>query len=147
MQKKKHNNRLLKKALFTQSYGTYTDEILVIVGDITKNELFAYLKKVNAHVNFSKWVLNDFPKWQERIKNQNSGLFCWNNEVSGCVLVLREAYDAWEYWETLMHEVHHIVDDFKNKKGLEKEPEAQAYLFEYLFHSLRRKLMALEPIK
>ena len=97
-------------------------------------------------MDFSKWVLKDFSDWEENIKNKNKGLFCWNEMVEGCVLLLRPYQDAWEYWETLMHEIQHIVQYLAKCKGMNDEPEAQAYLFEFLFRSIRRKLQGTDKI-
>ncbi len=138
--------KLIKKTIFVQSYGTYTNEILVIVGIKDKKKVFQYLKKIKAKVDFSKWVLTDFDDWKESVGGKHKGLFCWNEKVNGAVLVLRETDDSWEYWEVLMHECHHIVQHLAKTKGMYDEAEAQAYLFEFLFHSLRRKLQGIDKI-
>lgn len=133
-----------KNLMFVQTCGTYTDEILVIVGEFKKTEVFKYLKKVKAKVDYSKWVLNDYDEWLRVIKEEAKGLFCFNDKVSGTVLMLRKPEDTWEYWEVIMHEVHHIVQKLSKKNKMFEEAEAQAYLFEYLFRQLRRKIMGIE---
>lgn len=132
-----------KTKIFTQDCGTYSDQILVICG-ATKKETHAYLKNVKANKDFSEWVLNDFSEWENRTKAQNSALFCWNEKVEGCVLFLRPLKDCWEYWETLMHECHHATLHLAKKKMFQDEMENQAYLFEYLFRSIRRKICGLD---
>ena len=62
------------------------------------------------------------------------------------LLLLRPYQDAWEYWETLMDEIQHIVQYLAKCKGMNDEPEAQAYLFEFLFRSIRRKLQGTDKI-
>lgn len=133
--------------MFVQEYGTYTNELLVLVGIEDKKKLLAYLKKIKAKFDFSKWVLEDFDGWKERIKKNNPGLFCWNDIVEGAVLVLRPYQDTWEYWECLMHEIHHIVQHLAKTRFMYEEQEAQAYLFEFLFHSVRRKLQGIDKMK
>ena len=138
--------KLPKELIFTQDFGTYTTQMLVVVGVTDKQKVFRYLKKVKASVDFSKWMLTDFDDLKESITKKNLGLFCWNYKVEGIVLMLREPVDSWNYWEILMHETHHVVQWFAKQKGMFEEPEGQAYLFEYLFHSIRRKLQGIDPI-
>ena len=137
---------MYKPCIFTQDYGTYSDEILVISGITDKKKVFAYLKKIHALVPFAKWILTDWDEFQEKLK-KNKGLFCWNNEVSGTVLFLHQCGDAWDFWNTLLHETNHIVFQIAKRKGFETEMEAQAYLQEFLFTSIRRKLLGLDPLR
>lgn len=61
------------------------------------------------------------------------------------VLRLRPFQDSWQWWETLIHELNHLVDGMAEAQAFEKEWEAKAYLQEYLFHEIRRKCMGLDP--
>ena len=135
-----------KEMMFVQTCETYQNEILVLVGATDKNKLFRYLKKIKARADFSLWVLEDFSDWEKNIKSEKKGLFCWNKNVEGLVLFLRPLKNDWEYWETLMHEIQHIVQHLAKCKGMNDEPEAQAYLFEFLFRSIRRKLQGTDKI-
>lgn len=138
---------LLKKAIFVQKYGTYTNEMVVIAGVTDKKEVFRYLKKIKAKPKFSKWLLENFDDWTDCLKNKNKGLFCYNDIIGeGTVLLLRSPDDSWEYWEVLMHEIHHTVQHLAKTKMMFEEVEAQAYLFEFLFHSIRRKLRGVDKI-
>lgn len=139
-------SKLLKDTTFVQDYGTYSNEILVIVGEQNKKELFKYLKKIKAIKEFSKWVLENLDEWNKSIKDKNKGQFCYDDGVNGTVLMLRSTHDSWEYWEILMHECHHIVQHLAKRKGMFEEVEAQAYLQEFLFRSIRRKLMCIDKI-
>lgn len=132
--------------MFIQDYGTYRNEILVMAGITDKQEVYKYLKKNRVKPDISKWILNDFNEWKEAIEKKQKGLFCWNEECSGTVLFLRSFEDTWDYWEVLMHEAHHIVHQMASAKMMLKEMDAQAYLFEYLFHSIRRKLQGIDKI-
>jgi len=135
-----------KEIIFVQECGTYTNQILVLIGCQDKNKLFKYLKKIKTKADFAKWVLQDFDNWKEDIKNKNIGQFCYNNQVEGTVLVMQHYEDSWEYWEVLMHEIHHVVQYLAEGKGMLKEIEAQAYLFEFLFRSIRRKIQGVDKI-
>ncbi len=134
-----------KPKIFIQQCGSYTNEVLVICG-ASKNETFLFLKKVRAIKAFAKWVLEDYDEWHEKLKKNTSGMFCYNDKVMGYVMVLRPHKDNWNYWETLMHEVHHLVLHTAKMKGFLEEPENNAYLFDFLFRNLRRKLQGTDPI-
>lgn len=144
MKTKKKTKKKPKPIMFVQDFGTYTNEILVLCGVTDKKELLKYLKKVKAKFEFSKWVLEDFDGWKKDIEKKHLAQFCFNNEIQGGVLMLRPMEDCWNYWEVLMHEVHHIVQNLAKQKGMFEELEAQAYLFEYLFKSIRRILMGVD---
>jgi len=138
--------RLPKELMFIQEYGTYTNQMLVIVGVSDKKKVFRFLKKNRVNVDFSKWVLEDFSDWKENIDKKLEGMFCWKNGVGGVVLILRPPNDSWEYWEVLMHEIHHAVQHLAKQKDMFEELEAQAYLFEHLFRSIRKKLQGIDKI-
>lgn len=141
----KTKKKYKKPKIFTQGMGTYADQLLVICG-ASKKEVFSFLKKGKASVKFSEWVLNDFSHWEESIKNRVKGLFCFNDEIQGAVLFIGPVDDDWGYWQILMHEIHHVVFKISHQKAFVDEIEAQAYLFEFLFKEIRRKMMGLEPI-
>ena len=63
------------------------------------------------------------------------------------LLLLRKVRDDWDYWEILLHETHHITWYLAEGKMFQKEMEAQAYLQEYLFHAIRRKIMGIDSKK
>lgn len=133
-----------KSIMFVQDLGFYTDEVLVLSGVTDKKEVFKYLKKTKVNVKFAKYVLEEFDSWNEKMK-LNLGLYCWGE--FGKVLVLRGIKDDWDYWQTLMHELHHLVTHVSQIKGFQSEMENQAYLFEYLFKSIRRKLQGVDKLE
>ena len=53
----------------------------------------------------------------KKLVKENKGLFCFNEDVQGSVLYLCKPEDTWDYWTTLMHEIHHIVH-FQAKKKM-----------------------------
>jgi len=57
------------------------------------------------------------------------------------VLILPLPKDNWTYYESLLHELSHILDWIVEMKMLEGEGEARAYLHEWLFREIRRKLL------
>jgi len=142
MKKKKQS----KPIIFVQDYGTYSNELLVLVGVTDKRQIYKFLKKKRANMEFSKWVLEDFDHWKSKLVHEFFGLVCTKENMNGSVLVLRTFEDTWTYWENLIHETHHIVQDLAKKKMMFEEAEAQAYLQEYLFRNIRRKLQKIDPL-
>ena len=138
--------KLLKELIFVQDTGVYNDEILVVAGITDKTKVLSFLKRYKADKKFSEWIAQDFDIWIEGIKKENKASFCFNKDANGIVLILCSPKDTWDYWETLMHEVHHAVFNLSVRKSLIEEMEAQAYLMEYLFRSIRRKLQGVDKI-
>ena len=123
--------------------------MLVCVGITDKKAVFRYLKKIHAKVEFSKWVLTEFDNWKKDLEEKNIGQLCWHDDLEkqyGLVLMLRPYFDAWDYWQVLIHELNHVVQFLAKKKGFQDEPENQAYLQEHLFRSIRRKLQGTDKI-
>jgi hypothetical protein len=139
------SKRIKKPKIFVQECGTYSNEILVLCG-ASKMDTFRFLKKIKAKVSFTKWVLEDFDDWNKKVSGENDGMFCYNTECAGTVLVLKpiKGDGDWKYWETLMHEVHHIVFWLSEQKAFKGETENQAYLFDHLFRNIRRKIQGVE---
>lgn len=129
--------------IFIQDYGTYFNEMLVLVGKIDKKKLLRFLKKEKVKFEVAKWILENFDDWND---DEAKGKFCFNKKLPVTVMVLRKVEDTWIYWEILMHECHHAVHFIAETKCMYDEPEAQAYLFDYLFRSLRRKLDGTDKI-
>ena len=69
-----------------------------------------------------------------------------NKDKVYLVLILQKLRDDWVYWETLIHELSHIVDWIVDMKMLDGETEARAYLHEWLFREVRRKLQGIDKI-
>jgi hypothetical protein len=134
-----------KELLFIQKCGHYSNEILVLAGVQDKKTVFRFLKKKKVKKESSKWVLENFDEWNEEMKEKQKGLVCFNTEIKCLVLVLRKPDDSWDYWTSLLHEVHHLVYEISHQKYFVDEGENQAYLFEFLFTEIRRKLMGIDP--
>lgn len=127
-----------KKTIFIQDFGSTSDQMLVCVG-VEKIDVLKYCKKVGVKKDFLKMV--EYLDWEWMRKQK--GVFHWNDESSGTILFLHTPRDEWEYWECLIHELHHAVHEWGKRKCRNEEMEMLAYQQEYLFRSIRRKLMGL----
>lgn len=124
-----------KPIIFIQDYGTYAHDILVAAG-ATRKEIIAFSKKNKCKKDFIEWLEKDERMFE--LSKTEKGLFCWSD--AGKLLLLRTVKDDWEYWECVMHEVHHATHHLAKRNMMEDEMEGQAYLFEFLFRSIRKKL-------
>jgi hypothetical protein len=131
-----------KPIIFVQDTGVYTDQILVCAG-ASKKDVIAFNKKKRAIKPFQEWLKNETSLYQEAEKNE--GIYAQNDDVQGSVLMLRPFEDKWDYWEVLIHELHHAVEFLAKRKAMQEETEAKAYLQGYLFRSIRRKFSGIDP--
>lgn len=141
IKKHKRVSKKSKKSLFIQGHGTYSNETIVAIGS-TNAEILAYAKRIKAKPDAIKWI----ETW---VGNENilseSGWIRYQSEGGWTVMWLRPFNDdCWEYWETLIHELVHLVDFLLgDQKRMKDESEARAYQTEFLFRSIRRKLLKL----
>jgi len=137
---KPRKKRIKKPIIFIQNCGIYNNDIVVSSG-ADKKQIIAWLKKQkNVAKDAIKWIEKETEGLERYKINEGTVLY-----DSGRFLLLLKPYDDnWEYWEVLIHELHHIVFDIAEIKSFEKETEAQAYLQAYLFNKIRRKLQGLE---
>src|SRR3990167_10220766 len=116
-----------KPIIFVQDCGTYTDEILVCIG-ASKKQILAYCKKEGVKKNFTDWISTDEAIFD--VLKKSKAAYAWNDGVQGTILLLKSYEDTWDFWETLLHELHHMVHVFSRRKIMQEEMEGQAYLQE-----------------
>lgn len=120
---------------FVQGCGTYTNQILVVVG-YTPAETAALMRRKKFH----KYVINEYEK-DHKDEPEDRGLgACWFHDGAS-VIWFPQYENTWNFWETLIHEIFHFVHFMGEQRNMEDEDEALAYLQEYLFRQIRRKLM------
>ena len=129
--------------IFIQPIDPYREDV-VVACDIPQNEIIKWLKKQKIRKDFLDWVKTDKDVFE--VLKKNEAVFCWNEKVRGNMIILKNYQDNWKFWETLMHEIHHLIFNISKRKMLSDEMEAQAYLFENLFHSIRRKLQKVDKL-
>ena len=129
--------------IFIQPIDPYKTDALIAC-DISQEEIVKWLKKQKVRKDFLDWVETDKNTFE--VLEKNMAIFCWNEKIRGNMIILKNYKDSWEFWETLMHEIHHLVFEMSKRKMMLEEMEAQAYLFEHLFHSIRRKLRKIDKI-
>jgi len=128
-----------KKNIFIQDSGIFYNEFVVCTG-ISAEELKKYAEKEKFNKNFFKFIFDDC-EYQKPEKLMAHTYF--NTESNVVYLVsFPDFEDTWDFWNHVLHEVVHVVQANERKHGLCKEDEARAYLTEYLFTNIRRKLMS-----
>lgn len=128
-----------KKNIFIQDSGIFYNEFVVCTG-ISAEELKKYAEKEKFNKNFFKFIFDD----GEYQKPEKLMAYTYSNAESNIVYLVSfpDFEDTWDFWNQVLHEVVHVVQANERKSGLFKEDEARAYLTEYLFTNIRRKLMS-----
>lgn len=129
--------------IFFQDCGIFSNEIVVSLG-AGKEEVLSFLDKHCCSSEARAWIEKQDKEMFESIDEDHQGMVC--HEDGRLLLLLRPFENSWEYWETLLHELHHITLFLAQEKKMLAEFEGQAYLQGYLFKSIRRKLEEIEPI-
>jgi len=123
-----------KKFAFLQDWGTYGNETLVIVG-MDAEEIIKHIQRKGF--NFTA----GFPASLRRVFKATSVSARCVFEEGRSILWLPSWKDDWENWETLMHEIVHLIHRcLCINKHMDEEDEAQAYQMEYLFRAIRIEL-------
>ena len=130
-----------KPIVFLQDTGIYSNEIVLSFG-ASKEEILKYLKSHKIKKEAIEWIEKDENLF--KIFSENNA--CLAFDRGRMIGLFKHFEDTWEFWETLIHELHHAVNYLTENKRMEKEVEAQAYLQEYLFRSIRRKLQKTDPL-
>lgn len=143
MKKKKVKpKKPLVKQYFLQPTYQWRKDIFVCTG-LSAKQMLAKIKTYKP----KQWIIDHAVAKQEQ----------WKTAIdSGCAFVscepthhaffvrLREYEDTWEFWETLLHELNHLVDMMGENQNFNDETEAKAYLQEFLFKEIRQKLQGIK---
>lgn len=129
--------------IFVQDCGALSNEVLVCL-DYSYDELIK-----NSTIKITKeakdWLLADENVKQAfSILPEQSAVVAFNDGKT--LLLLKDFKDEWLFWQTLIHEICHIVDHISLDKMFQNESEHRAYLMEYLFKSIRRKITGIDKI-
>jgi len=144
MKKKKQKKNV--PFAFIQDFGTYQDDMFVIVGAKSREDIVKVAKSARIKKSLIKYLSEgdigtDF-------KEAGSIVSFTQDGTENMVLFLHYWKNCWDFWETLMHELHHVVHfHIAVARRMEKEAEALAYQQEYLFRSIRRKLQGTRKFK
>ncbi len=131
-----------KKQIFIQSTEVYGDEFVVSCGN-TKEEILSFAKKNKLNKSFYE-IIGEF-EFQESKQAGATYYYHKNNQVA--LVSLPPVEDSWVFLTVLLHEIVHVVQQIEKKKQLENEPEAKAYLTEFLFNKIRRRIQGIDKYK
>jgi hypothetical protein len=76
-------------------------------------------------------------EYDEKWMNGDYTAFVWKHDSRTLLWFLHWKND-WQHWDTLIHEVSHLVHDVFKEKEMADEDEAIAYQTEFLFREIRR---------
>ncbi len=140
---KKNKKIKIKKIAFIQDWGTYVNET-VITCNMSFDEILVWMSK-NKLISEA---IERFSKDREMVEDQmNKGsTVLWHREGYS-VLIFKEFIDKWSFYETLIHEICHLIYIIMQKnKLMSDETEACAYQTEYLFRNIRRNFQKIYGI-
>ena len=123
----------------------FGDTMTVCVG-ANHGEILAFAKKHHFRKDLLEYIKENGLEDFDLISSNDKGRFIFNSKVRALFLVLEHYEDNWDFWEHLLHEIHHAVFRFAQIKSFQEETELQARLFEHLFREIRRKLQGYKPV-
>lgn len=138
MAKKKQQ---LPKAPLRKVFGTFCIEPMggnLIVACLSDGKDIHKELNKKRNKNISDWVrehVKEFPM------PDGDGAIVYSTETNRpIILFIKNKERNWSFYETLLHELHHLVFHCSMYYGFEKEAEFQAYLIESTFRRLRKIL-------
>lgn len=140
--------KISQTTIFVQDCGPWRQEFFVAI-NATRTQVLGWAKKNKIAPDIIEELedkknehWNDLSLGSVRTLAQ----FCWDDTTHIGILYMRDYQDVWEYWETLIHELHHVVSRIMKNKGTHDDLEPGAYLQEWLFRQIRHKLQGVEKI-
>lgn len=124
----------------------YRKQLFVCTGFKKGSEIVKIQERISDRDSWKMWCRKQEEIWDGLLDGSNSGFCSFNAENGSGIIALQEYNDSWEYWEVLIHELTHYVQDLLVKIHADDEGEARAYLHEHLFHVIRRILQGVDPI-
>ena len=125
--------------------GDVFGDIMTVCVGANHGEILTFAKKHNYRKELLEYIKEN-PEDYDLISSGDKGRFIYNHKIRFLFLVLEHYEDNWDFWENLLHEIHHAVFRFAQIKSFEKETELQARLFEHLFRDIRKKLQGYKPV-
>ncbi len=127
-----------KHKLLIQNCPPYRHDIFVSAG-ATYEQAMAYAKKEMANEVFMEFLEGSKQYFEEVMGTKKA--FSIRSNKGDLILLLPAPVDEWWYYETIVHELSHLMDWLVEQKMLQGESEARAYLTEWLFVALRVQLV------
>ena len=116
--------------------------MIVCVG-VEVKDLKDWIKKEatkESKADLLKWAGENSDFFDRVSEGKQLGYAICHSEKNYLIMILQKYKDDWSYWECLVHELSHILDWIVEWKMLQGESEARAYLHEWLFREIRRKI-------
>jgi hypothetical protein len=129
--------------IFHVDLDPFAEQVLVCADEIVEAAAMAYLDGFGDALDpsFRDLVREGFAVFEASGGElSTNGLVMTDAGRVGIVMVLRPYEETWSYWETLIHETHHVVYAVAHRRGLVEEREAQAHLQAWLFRTIRHRL-------
>lgn len=128
-----------KKIHFIQGWGTYPNETLVIIGH-NADEITKVMRLEGCLPDAIKVWEKDIDEHREFLSQDNFKGCVIVDKKNRSILWLRDWTASWDNYDTLVHEISHLVFALLGERKMLTETEAIAYQTEYLFREIRRHL-------
>lgn len=131
--KVKHN----KDVFHFYNIKPFGSNIIFYYGDSMKN-LHTHLNK-KENKDISKWLSKDIGELPVSDNNE-AGLLLYNETTQKPLLLFikKPKKINWELYETMIHEITHLVQHLESYFAFEDEQEFRAWLTESIFKDLRK---------
>lgn len=139
--------KMKKPLIFVQDIDPYKHQMLVCVG-ATHAQTLQWLKKNKFTKESQEFFKTCGDIFDRVMSGRKAGMVKYGKKKGREYLIMvlphfKGVLGTWDYWDTLLHETHHIVDWIADYAMLDGEMEAKAYLHEHLFRSIRRRIYNL----
>lgn len=142
--KPKKESYIGKRMMFVQEWGAVPTATPIVIG-LNHAQIMSRAKRMKFKKEYLEWLEKEKDGITEEIKSGVLG-FCIMHDNRTFMWMQSCNDDDWTYWETLLHETSHLCDYVLRHRNMQNETEARAYTHEYLFRSIRRKVMGRDKL-
>lgn len=118
------------------SIGMY--DLGLIVACLDKPENIHKMLNMKANKEASDWLKDSVSDFQMPLLGDGGALIFNPETKKPLILYMKNKERTWEFWDTLIHETHHLVYVTSEFIGFKSEIEHQAYFMETVFRQIRR---------
>src|SRR3990167_6645082 len=125
--KKRTNKRKIKKFVYIQDWGTYSNQTIVSIG-MNHADMAVYLRKIKAKFSIAKIFLEN-ESTIKALAEKSDGLVHKDYKNGISILMFPNWKNDWKHWDCLIHEVSHLIFFvLGEQKNMANEDEARALI-------------------
>lgn len=141
--KKKSRSRSVRPYCFLQRFAMGEEAVSVFIGCQNDDTAYKLAKKMLTDQSLAEGIRDGKHPWE--LPGCVRKLVNDKKNKTAYVLSVQAFKDNWDWYETLIHELHHLVQfSIAEARGAEKEIEFLAYAQGELFREIRRKCQGVQ---